>query len=47
MDPRTDAHVGNRIKTVINIDNVHLFDANTKLSFAYDYKQSLASRAPA
>ncbi|MGQ9889688.1 MAG: ABC transporter ATP-binding protein [Aggregatilineales bacterium] len=47
MDPRTDAHVGNRIKTVINIDNIHLFDANTKLSLAYEYKLKMAARTPA
>jgi len=47
MDPRTDAHVGNRIKTVINIDNIHLFDANTKLSLAYEHKMKMAARTPA
>ena len=47
MDPRTDAHVGNRIKTVINIDNIHLFDANTKLSLAYEHKLKMAARTPA
>lgn len=47
MDPRTDVHVGNRIQTVINIDNIHVFDANTKLSLAYEYKQKIGTQAPA
>ena len=44
MDPRTDAAVGARIKTVINLDNLHLFDANTKQALAYEYK---LNKAPA
>lgn len=47
MDPRTDVHVGNRIQTVINIDNIHVFDANTKLSLAYEHKQKIGTQAPA
>ncbi len=38
-DPRTRARVGARIGMVINIDNMHLFDADTNLSLAYEYKQ--------
>ncbi len=39
MDPRTSAHVGGRLPVAFNIDNLHLFDANTKLSLSYDYKR--------
>jgi multiple sugar transport system ATP-binding protein len=38
MDPRTQAHVGGEIATAFNIDNLHLFDANTKQSLSYEYK---------
>jgi len=38
MDPRTQAHVGGRMPVAFNIDNIHLFDANTKLSLSYDYR---------
>lgn len=47
FDPRTDAQVGGRIQAVINMDNLHLFDANTKLAIAYDYKLNAAKKAPA
>ena len=39
-DPRTRARVGNRIGVALNIDNMHIFDADTQLSLAYEYKQS-------
>jgi len=39
-DPRTHARVGNRIGVALNIDNMHIFDADTQLSLAYEYKQS-------
>jgi len=39
LDPRTKARVGGRINVVINIDNVHVFDPDTELSLAYEYKQ--------
>ncbi|HVU09991.1 MAG TPA: sn-glycerol-3-phosphate ABC transporter ATP-binding protein UgpC [Phototrophicaceae bacterium] len=38
-DPRTRARVGARMGMALNIDNMHLFDADTNLSLAYDYKQ--------
>jgi multiple sugar transport system ATP-binding protein len=47
VDPRTNAAVGGRLKTVVSVDNIHLFDANTKQSLAYDYKMNLAKKAPA
>jgi multiple sugar transport system ATP-binding protein len=47
VDPRTSAAVGSRLKTVVNVDNVHLFDANTKLSIAYDHKMQSTKKAHA
>jgi multiple sugar transport system ATP-binding protein len=47
VDPRTEAQVGVRMKVAINVDNLHLFDANTKLSLAYDYKMNKAKKTPA
>jgi multiple sugar transport system ATP-binding protein len=44
MDPRTQAHVGGRIIMAIALDNIHLFDANTKLSLAYEHKQEAAEK---
>ncbi len=38
-DPRTRARVGNRMNVAFNIDNMHLFDADTNVSLAYEYKQ--------
>ncbi len=38
VDPRTTAHVGGRIGLVVNMDNMHIFDVDTELSVAYDYK---------
>ena len=40
MDPRTSARVGHRMEIVFNMENMHLFDVNTKLSLAYDTKQA-------
>jgi multiple sugar transport system ATP-binding protein len=34
-DPRTKAHVGSRMGFAFNTDNMHLFDAETKLSLSY------------
>jgi multiple sugar transport system ATP-binding protein len=45
MDPRTHARVGNRINVVFNMENVHLFDVDTKLSLSYEYKQAEAAKA--
>ena len=39
MDPRTQARVGNRMGVAFNVDNVHVFDANTELSLSYEHKQ--------
>lgn len=47
MDPRTDADIGDRIKIAVNIENLHLFDVNTKEALAYNYKKEQASKAPA
>lgn len=38
-DPRTRARVGNRMGVALNIDNLHIFDAESQLSLAYDFKQ--------
>lgn len=38
-DPRTQARIGGRLGVVMNIDNMHIFDVNTELSLAFDYKQ--------
>jgi multiple sugar transport system ATP-binding protein len=38
-DPRTRAHVGNRMGVALNMDNVHIFDADSQLSLAYDMKE--------
>lgn len=38
VDPRTRARVGGRLGAVINIDNLHVFDAETEQSLAYDFK---------
>jgi len=41
-DPRTSARIGGRMGIVFNMDNMHLFDADTQLSLAYDHKQEEA-----
>ncbi|MBC8099712.1 MAG: sn-glycerol-3-phosphate ABC transporter ATP-binding protein UgpC [Armatimonadetes bacterium] len=38
-DPRTSARIGGRMGIVINMENMHLFDADTQLSLAYEAKQ--------
>jgi multiple sugar transport system ATP-binding protein len=38
-DPRTRARVGGRLGVAFNIDNLHVFDADTNLSLSYEYKQ--------
>jgi multiple sugar transport system ATP-binding protein len=40
MDPRTHARVGHRMGVVFNMENVHLFDVDTKQALAFDYKQA-------
>lgn len=44
-DPRTHARVGSRLGIALNIDNMHLFDADSQLSLAYEYKQQQAERS--
>jgi len=44
MDPRTSAHVGGTMDVAFALDNIHLFDANTKLSLAYEYKMDQVSK---
>jgi multiple sugar transport system ATP-binding protein len=43
-DPRTRAQIGQRIGLAFNMDNVHIFDAETELSLAYEYKQTKAGQ---
>ncbi len=38
-DPRTRAHVGGKLGIAFNVDNLHLFDADSNLSLSYEYKQ--------
>ncbi|MCA9907868.1 MAG: TOBE domain-containing protein, partial [Anaerolineae bacterium] len=38
-DPRTKASVGKRMNFALNLDNLHLFDAQSELSLAYESKQ--------
>ncbi|MBZ0283308.1 MAG: sn-glycerol-3-phosphate ABC transporter ATP-binding protein UgpC [Anaerolineae bacterium] len=45
MDPRTRARVGHRMGVVFNMDNMHLFDVNTKLSLSYELKLAEAAKA--
>ncbi len=45
LDPRTQARVGKRMNIVVNIDNVHVFDADTEKSLIFDVKrEELAAR---
>jgi multiple sugar transport system ATP-binding protein len=37
-DPRTSARVGGRMGLAISMENMHIFDADTELSLAYDAK---------
>ena len=41
-DPRTGARVGHRLGVVFNMDNVHLFDADTQASLMFEHKTQLA-----
>ncbi|MBC7870936.1 MAG: sn-glycerol-3-phosphate ABC transporter ATP-binding protein UgpC [Chitinophagaceae bacterium] len=36
-DPRTNARIGGRMGAVINMENVHIFDATTELSLSYEH----------
>lgn len=42
VDPRTKAHVGARMQGVLDMDNMHIFDADTELSLAYEHKMNAA-----
>jgi multiple sugar transport system ATP-binding protein len=39
VDPRTRARIGGSMGFVINMDNMHLFDVDTEVSLAYEWKQ--------
>lgn len=39
VDPRTQARIGGKTNFVFNMDNMHLFDADTENSLAYEWKQ--------
>lgn len=43
LDPRTQARIGGRMNVVINLDNIHLFDAVTEQSLSYEYKREQAA----
>lgn len=45
MDPRTRARLGNRMGLVFNMENIHLFDVDSKLSLSYEHKLQEAARA--
>jgi multiple sugar transport system ATP-binding protein len=44
-DPRTKARVGGRMGAVLNLDNMHIFDADTELSLSYEFKQEQSAAA--
>jgi multiple sugar transport system ATP-binding protein len=46
-DPRTRARVGGRVGMVVDVDNMHIFDADTELSLSFDHKtkEAVASKA--
>jgi multiple sugar transport system ATP-binding protein len=46
-DPRTQARVGQRMGVALNLDNMHVFDANTELSLMYEHKQDQVVTTPA
>lgn len=45
MDPRTRARVGQRMGVVFNLDNMHIFDVDNKLSLSYEHKLAVAAKA--
>ncbi len=47
VDPRTHARVGGRLGAVINIDNIHVFDAQDQHSLAYQHKTDLLAAGTA
>jgi multiple sugar transport system ATP-binding protein len=44
-DPRTPATIGHKLDVAINLDNLHLFDADTQESLGYTYRQQEGWRA--
>jgi multiple sugar transport system ATP-binding protein len=44
-DPRTTAAIGHRLGLAFNMENIHVFDAETELSLSYEYKQNKAAKA--
>jgi len=46
-DPRTQARVGQRIGVAFNMENMHLFDADSQASLMFEAKQGQAERARA
>lgn len=42
-DPRTKARVGGRMGALLDLDNMHVFDAETELSLSYDFKRDAIS----
>lgn len=44
VDPRTEARIGGRLRLMLNIDNMHLFDADTEVSLSYEFKQEEAAK---
>jgi multiple sugar transport system ATP-binding protein len=44
-DPRTRARVGNRMGVSLNLDNMHIFDADTQTSLAFEHKTKNAEKA--
>lgn len=45
-DPRTQARVGKRMGIAFNMDNVHIFDAETEQSLSYEYKNERQGEGP-
>jgi multiple sugar transport system ATP-binding protein len=43
-DPRTSARVGGRLGLAFNLENMHIFDADSELSLAYESKQQEKAR---
>ncbi len=44
-DPRTGARIGQRLDVALNMDNVHIFDADTQASVMFEYKVQQTERA--
>lgn len=46
-DPRTQARVGGVLEVVVNLDNMHIFDAESEISLAYEVKEEQFAKAKA